>query len=688
MSSVFLLALRYALVAAAVVGAYYSALFARASFLFQQDTAASVPAAVHLVPYNSAYLARLARWQPGARMVLLHRAVTANPFDADSWMQLGMTAEMQQHDVASAERYFLQAAAIDHMFLPKWTLTNFYFRQQREDPFFRWARATLVITPYLPDPVFEQMWLISQDARQIAAAIPDRSFILLFYTSFLSKTNRYAEIAPIVQRLITAAGNSTPSGNGRDAIIAPVEDRLLAAGYLHPALQIWTSMKDGGWINLPIPTATHPLTNGDFATPFFRHGFDWTPVAPTAVSIAQLADQKEVRLTFSGMEPDHCSLLQQYVPLQPHRSYRFEWQAEAQGLESPSGLAWHLYPVRQEHGSEPRPLGSGDLLSSPQDLGLHFPDRRGAVSLGARVFTAVWIHACQRRCASAFPIASRAAMKSRAGNAVLRTLAVVFGNAWGQFLLERSVAAAQRLQGIGSGGDVHSSGEAAVISKLKAARPAERPLCIFDVGANKGQFLTFACNALGSREFHLHAFEPNASAYAELCQTALNYPRVALNNFALGSHPGEADLFYDAPGSGLASLSKRNLTHFGVEMRLSEKVRIETLDAYCADRQIERIDLLKIDVEGHELDVLNGAQGMFGNAAVGMATFEFGGCNIDTRTFLRDFFSFFSRYKMRIARITPSGYFHELRSYREVFEQFRTTNFVCYPSAIISERRL
>ncbi len=268
MSSVFLLVLRYILAAAAVAAAYYSALLAGASYLFQQDTATSVPAAVHLVPYNSAYLARLARWQPTDRMPLLHRAVTVNPFDVDSWMQLGMTAEMQQHDMASAERYYLQAAAIDRMFLPKWTLTNFYFRRQQPSQFFRWAKATLAITPYLPDPVFDQMWLIGQDANRIAAAIPDRPFILLFYASFLSKTNRYEQIAPIVQRLITAAGNSSPSANGRDAIIGPVEDRLLASGYLHAALQIWTSMNQGGWISLPVPTPASPLTNGDFHAPF------------------------------------------------------------------------------------------------------------------------------------------------------------------------------------------------------------------------------------------------------------------------------------------------------------------------------------------------------------------------------------------------------------------------------------
>ncbi len=85
------------------------------------------------------------------------------------------------------------------------------------------------------------------------------------------------------------------------------------------------------------------------------------PLAAPGVTIEQLADREQLRLTLSGMEPDHCSLLQQYLPLQPNRSYRFEWHAETQGLETPTGLSWHLYG----RGSEPRPSAS-DLLSSQQ----------------------------------------------------------------------------------------------------------------------------------------------------------------------------------------------------------------------------------------------------------------------------------------------------------------------------------
>jgi FkbM family methyltransferase len=112
---------------------------------------------------------------------------------------------------------------------------------------------------------------------------------------------------------------------------------------------------------------------------------------------------------------------------------------------------------------------------------------------------------------------------------------------------------------------------------------------------------------------------------------------VYLNNCALGSRRGRARLFYDRPASGLASLTRRNLDHLGLAFSESEEVDVDTVDHYCSARRVEYIDLLKLDIEGHELDALHGAAGMVGSGRVGLVTFEFGGCNIDTRTYFRDF---------------------------------------------------
>jgi hypothetical protein len=362
MQSAALFLLRYVLIAAAIAGAFYSGLLARADWLFHLDTATSVPAAVHLVPYNSAYVARLASWEPEERDQLLHRAVELNPYDYESWIQLGLLSEIRQGDTKTAERDYLHAAEVDHMFLPKWTLTNFYFRQQNASEFFRWANATLQVTPYSSDPVFTQMWLMSQDAGVLAAVVPDRPRILVQYAWFLSNSRQFAAIPQTLQRLITAVGKDDPRQWGRDDLIASMEDRMLAEGAVHDALQVWNILKDAGWIRQRVPDANRPLTNGEFRIPFFRHGFDWVPIDSAGVRVEQFTDEPVARVSLSGDQPDHCVLLQQYVPIDPGASYSLQWQVKAQNLDRESGLAWHLHPVQ---GNSTGDLVSGDLFGSP-----------------------------------------------------------------------------------------------------------------------------------------------------------------------------------------------------------------------------------------------------------------------------------------------------------------------------------
>ena len=218
-----------------------------------------------------------------------------------------------------------------------------------------------------------------------------------------------------------------------------------------------------------------------------------------------------------------------------------------------------------------------------------------------------------------------------------------------QQALERQVSSSLKLMGIGTGAGVDSSGEIAVLELLRAS--FEAPYCVFDVGGNQGQYLNLVLTHLPREGMSVHCFEPGGHTY-ELLEASLagiDSSGVALNNIALGATSGEMTLHYNEPGSGLASLTKRRLGHFGIAFEGSESVAVDTVDEYCSRNGIERIDLLKCDVEGHELDVFSGAGGMFRSGSIRMATFEFGGCNIDTRTYFQDFYYFFEDLGMRPA---------------------------------------
>lgn len=353
--------LRYLLIAGAIAGAYYSSILARASYLFSQDTATSVPAAVQLVPYNSQYVARWAAWNTAEQITLLKRSIELNPFDYLSLIQLGLNAEISESDFKAAESYFLKAEAVNKMFLPKWTLTNYYFRRQSLSEFFRWAGETLKVTPYAGDPVFVQMWLMSQDSARISAAIPDRPRTLIQYIWFLSNNKQFTAIPPIVQRLVRVVGDDEPRAWGRDDLIAASLDHVLASGDLRSGLQIWTTLRDGRWIRQNVPDADHPLTNGDFRLPFYKHGFDWVGAEIEGVHIRQFVDEPSVDIGLSGDEPEHCELLRQYVAVEPGNLYKLQWKAKAQGIPPGSGLTWRLRLANGDFSVE-----SGDVLGAPQ----------------------------------------------------------------------------------------------------------------------------------------------------------------------------------------------------------------------------------------------------------------------------------------------------------------------------------
>jgi len=235
-------------------------------------------------------------------------------------------------------------------------------------------------------------------------------------------------------------------------------------------------------------------------------------------------------------------------------------------------------------------------------------------------------------------------------------------------LLRNVVKLAQYWQGVGCAGRPNSPGQKAILKRL---RPSGKPLVIFDVGANHGDYLQLALTQLQSNAV-FHAFEPSRAAFSDLEKRFGGKSEIRLNNFALGGKREQLTLYYDTPGSELSSLYPRSIGHHRIEFTGSELVQVETLDSYG----VEHIDLLKLDVEGHELGVLHGAAQMFKSKAIQMVSFEFGGCNIDSRTFVRDFYEFFAAQEMKLARVTAFGGLHPITRYEEALEQFRTTCFV------------
>lgn len=353
--------LRWAVIAGGFSSAVYLLILVRAEVLFSRDTPVSVAAAVHLQPDNSVYLNRLASWQSQDAQLLLHRSVTANPYDSDAWIRLGLLAEMQNGDSPAAEKYFLQAAQVNHLFTPKWTLTNFYFREQNASQFFQWAKLTLAITPYGSEPVFAQMWLMSQNPERLNETIPDRPRILLQYAWYLTNSKHFESIPQTVERLVRFTSKEDADKWGKNDLLAVSLDKMLAAGAVTPALRVWSTLDAAGWLGEEsIPNPQHPITNGDFRERFYRHGFDWVDVENAGTRVEQYPEPPTVHISLYGDQAEQVSLLEQYVPVTPGQHYFLAWHAEPTDMPDGSGLAWRLHPLPD--GIAPDQI-SEDLLS-------------------------------------------------------------------------------------------------------------------------------------------------------------------------------------------------------------------------------------------------------------------------------------------------------------------------------------
>lgn len=144
-------------------------------------------------------------------------------------------------------------------------------------------------------------------------------------------------------------------------------------------------------------------------------------------------------------------------------------------------------------------------------------------------------------------------------------------------------------------------------------RLGSRPSVVMDVGAHIG--LVTVQLALRCRAASIHAFEPHPDNVRELTRNlARNRIRdVNVNNCAVSDTSGTVVLRVADEG-----------TNWHYVQRDGEGMAVPsvTLDEYAGRVGIEEVDVLKLDVEGHEPSVLRGALGLLQRAAIGMIVTE------------------------------------------------------------------
>ena len=227
----------------------------------------------------------------------------------------------------------------------------------------------------------------------------------------------------------------------------------------------------------------------------------------------------------------------------------------------------------------------------------------------------------------------------------------------------------------GGGSSFEESGEINALARIANQFKGVR-FVMFDVGANVGHYASLAASVvekLGNHAF-IYSFEPARATFLELEKNTASLKNVRRFNLAFHNKTENLILYSDTRLSGLASVYERNLSFVSAQMSLKEEVQAIRLDDFCASHAISRINFLKLDVEGNELKVLEGAGELLKKGLIDNIQFEFGGANIDSRTYFKDFYYLLkSRYD--IYRILPKN-LEPISNYNERLEIFFTVNYL------------
>lgn len=235
--------------------------------------------------------------------------------------------------------------------------------------------------------------------------------------------------------------------------------------------------------------------------------------------------------------------------------------------------------------------------------------------------------------------------------------------------LERVVARFhQRLDNVDF--EMHRNGELRVLEIMARSEPRR----LFDVGANKGDWTATAQRLMPACT--IHAFEIVPETFKQLEARLGRLPNVRLNAYGLSSRAEQIEIHL-GPTSDTATACRIEGMRFHEEY-YSARVRCEAITAadYLRTQGIDQVDLVKIDVEGMDLEVIRG----FGERLrdVRAIQFEYGIFNIASHDLLSDFYRHLQAHGFLIGKIFPRRV--AFLDYHFSMENFHGSNFLAVRS--------
>jgi len=321
-----------------------------ADYHFSRDTEDSVRTAIRLEPDGSEYYMRLAQFDRRHARELLLEAVRLNRYNAQAEIELGLQYEAEG-DLLNGERALLEAYDVDHTYLPRWTLANYYFRRDNIPEFWKWARSAAEMPSGEVGPLFELCWRVSPDSQQISSAIlNNKPELIRQYISFLLARDQVTAVADVASRLVRAGD---PEAD-RPQVLSVV-NRLVAASQADSANALWHTLIEKGWV---IADATSP-NNAEFARQPLPVSFDWT--LPEYPGLHSWPGGAGLEAEFMGSQPENCTVAEQIVALAPG-NYTLVFAYHTSDIPQDTGVRWQILDAKADTVLADSPdLSSSDL---------------------------------------------------------------------------------------------------------------------------------------------------------------------------------------------------------------------------------------------------------------------------------------------------------------------------------------